>query len=380
MAALALSMAVYARIVTEGFTLRRGALLSLTAVASVSCKEQAAPAFAAMYGWILLSALPLRRRFLFEYAAALLIGMGAYFAIDVVYAPASWWEHIQFWTSGPGKDAAVWAPPGYTRSQYLKDAMNNFLFNLGPGGSAAVLAAMIGGAFYRSRAIVGAWAPFVVYLIVVVATAGYMPRYFMLPVTVLAALPVALVFARWARAWLSLAHQPQLAAVLGLFLVTGLNLWEANMAWAQVRERPSWLIEHYAASNISKDQSVGLANPWRVAAGSSRLSYLGYRVDDRPLGALMQQSGGLPDFILITREWENWLRDFSKAPARNELYEGTGYSYAAFRGMRALGYELQETVQPQLPFFLTFRWFPWPPNRPEDTGDLLVYRKISGKL
>ena len=137
------------------------------------------------------------------------------------------------------------------------------------------------------------------------------------------------------------------------------------------------MMERYSASRISRNQSISLANPWRVPSGSSRLSYLGYRVDDRPLGALMQRPGDLPDFILLSREWEDWLLDFKNRPARNDLYQETGYSYAEFQGVKELGYELQAVVHPQLPLFLEPRWFPWPPNRLQEKGDLLVYRKIS---
>jgi hypothetical protein len=268
----------------------------------------------------------------------------------------------------------VWATATYTWGAYLKDAVNGILFNLGPGGSVTVAGALIASFFYRSKAIIAAWVPLVGYLIFLIATAGYMPRYFLLPVTILSALPVGLVLGQMERA---LASRPQLRVALtaGLFIVAGLNLWDANMAWAQVRQVTPWMVEQYSASGISKSQSVSLAYPWKVAAGSSRLSYLGYRMDDRPLGALMERPKDLPDVILISREWENWLLDFKNRPARNELYEEGGYSYTRFQGMKDLGYELKEVVHPKMPVFLEPRWFPWPPNRIEETRDLLVYQK-----
>jgi hypothetical protein len=373
MAFLALSMAVYSQIITEGFTLRRGVWLSLTAVASISCKEQTAPAYVAIYVWILLSRLPAQRRFLMDYGATLLTGVGAYLVVDVVYAPAAWWQHIQYWLHGPGKDPAVWATATYTWSEYLKDVVSGILFNLGPGGSLALIAALAGSLFYRSKTIVSAWVPVVGYLGLLIAMAGYMPRYFLLPLTVLAALPVGLLLARAEQA---LASQPQLraGATASLILVIVLNLWGANMAWAQVRQTTPWMVEHYAP-NIAKNKSVSLAYPWKVAAGSSRLSFLGYRVDDRPLGALMEHPSDLPDVILISREWENWMLDFKNRPARNKLYETGGYSYAAFQGVGSLGYGLVKVVHPQMPFFLGTSFVPWPSYRIPESRDLLVYER-----
>ena len=35
------------------------------------------------------------------------------------------------WLVGPGKDPAVWAPPGYTLRAYLRDEGRGLLFDLG---------------------------------------------------------------------------------------------------------------------------------------------------------------------------------------------------------------------------------------------------------
>jgi len=329
-----------------------------------------------MFACIFLMNLPLRRPFLRAYAVALLVGIGAYCIVNVIYAPGAWLAHIKFWTTGAGKDPSVWAASGYTKGQYIRDGFKNILFNLGPGGAFAVLGAILGSFFYRSKAIVWAWVPFVVYAAVIFATAGYMPRYFFLPVTILGALPVALVLAQLEASW---ATRPPLRIAVAalLCIAVALNLWDANIAWAQARQRPEWMIE-YAAEGIPKTQSISLANPWRVAAGSSRLAYLGYRVDDRPLGALMQHTGDLPDYVLISRVWENWMMDFKHRPSRNDLYEQTGYSYSSFAGIRPLGYELVNTLHPPVPGFLQPALALWPANITEDvTNDLLVYRRLS---
>jgi hypothetical protein len=373
MAFLAMSVAVYALIIADGFTLRRGILLSLTAVASLSCKEQTAPAYLAIYAWILVTGLRDGRRFLADFARAGMIGVGAYLLINVVYAPASWVEHIKFWIGGPGKDPGVWAPPHYSTGAYLRDTANYFFLNLGPGGSAAVIAALIWSMFHRTRQILAAWVPLVGYVVLMILTAGYMQRYFMLPATVLAGLPVAFEIAAIQRKGRPGTQRIATAVVI---VMVAMNLWSANMSWAQLRELSPWMIESYASTHILHGESIHLANPWKERAGVTRLAYLGYRVDERPLGELMKHPPDLPDFILVSRDWENWLRDFKNRPARNENYKSTGYSYDAFDGMESLGYHLEDTVRPQMPFLFDPRWMPWPPYRVSDKYDLLVYRRV----
>jgi hypothetical protein len=307
-----------------------------------------------------------------DFVRAGLIGAGAYLLINVIYAPASWWQHIRFWMAGPGKDPAVWARPNLSTAGYLGDAANYFLFNLGPGGSAVIIGALILSLFYRSRQMLAAWIPLLGYLAFMVGTAGYMQRYFLLPATVLAGLPVALQIAAVQRSGGPLLRSVAAPVVL---LMIGANLWAANMSWAQARELAPWMIEHYAANHILPGESIHLANPWKEREGTARMSYLGYHVDDRPLGELMKQPENLPDVILVSRDWENWLRDFKNRPARNQYYESTGYNYSSFDGMEALGYRLVDTVHPQIPFFFDPPWIPWPPYRLTPSQDLLVYRR-----
>jgi hypothetical protein len=374
MAFLAMSVAAYALIISDGFTLRRGIALALTAVASVSCKELTAPAYFAMYAWILVTGLRGGRRFFWDFARAVMIGVGAYLLINVIYAPASWSEHIKFWMAGPGKDPDVWAPPNYSTLAYLKDAGNYFLLNLGPGGSAVVSAALIVSLFNRSRQMLAAWIPLIGYFSFMLLNAGYMQRNFMLPPTVLAGLPVAFAIAAIQQ---KSGARFQRVATGVVIVAVAMNLWAANMGWAQERELPPWMIEHYAATHVLHGESIHLGNPWKEREGVTRMAYLGYRVDERPLGELMKQPANLPDVILISRHWEDWLRDFKNRPARNEYYKSTGYAYDTFNGMESLGYRLVDTVHPQLPLFLDSRRIPWPPYWPSDADDVLVYRKAA---
>jgi len=372
MAFLVMSMAAYAGIVTDGFTFRSGLWLTLTAVGSVSCKEQSAPAYFAMYGWLLFSGIRQGRQFWMGLARAIAIGIGVYLVLNVIYAPAMWWEHIRYWVGGPGEDPAVWARADYSRAAYLRDAFTYFFYNLGPGASAILILAAISTIFVKSGRILGAWIPLLGYSALFFARTGYLARHYLLPVTVLAALPIAMQIAAMEKKAAGRIWQVARSAI-AIALV--LNLWAANMAWAQVKELTAWLIEDYAAKNVGKQETVNLGNPWKVRPGITRLAYLGYKVDDRPLAELMKGPPDLPDVVVLSRDWDDWMRNFSTMPARSKFYEWTGYSYANFHGMESLGYHLADTVHPQIVSWLQPPLLPWPPYRTSSRQDLVVYRR-----
>jgi hypothetical protein len=80
-------------------------------------------------------------------------------------------------------------------------------------------------------------------------------------------------------------------------------------------------------------------------SGAHRLSYLGFNVDDRPLGAINARPEVMPDVILISEELTGWLNDFKNRPVRNEVFKTTGYSYDTFEGFEPLGYRRVDTVR-----------------------------------
>lgn len=374
------SMAAYAAIIADGLTPRRGAWLSLTAVASVSCKEQTLPAYAAIYLGVLLAGrhgLP-RGRFLGRFAATIGVGLLAYLLVNVVYAPSAWLAHVREWVGGPGKDPAVWARPGYTPAAYLGDTRDALLYNLGPGGAAIALAALGLGLARRPPWLVAAWLPAAGYLVLMILSAGYMPHYFLLPMNVLLVLPVALAFAPVARSWPNWPLAARAAAGSGLAAALALNLWAGNMAWAQVGQLNATMIERYCIGHLGRDETVHLANLWVRQPGAHRLAYLGYKVDDRPLGELFDRPADRPDVVLMTREQENWLNDFRLRPRRNAMMAATGFSYDRFGGMDALGYRAADVVRPALPGFLRPPWFPWSWYRVGPHRELVVYRRDDG--
>ncbi len=349
---LAASLAAYASILAGGLTRRNGVLLSLFAVFSISCKEQTAPVFLLPYagiavaGWSATRGDPAaRRRFLKDYALCWAVGVLSYLAINVVYAPGTWMERAKEWLSGPGKDPAVWAPPGYTTGAYLLDSLWALLFDLDAGGLAVAAAAVVLTLILPVPRKVLIWLPTLSYLAVILPTTGYMTSYFLMPLNVTLALPVAAALAEAGR---RLANGPRGLRAAGVAFVAAaclFNLWGGNYAWARAFILNPYVAEEYCLASVGKGEKVFTGNLWERQPGSDRLTYLGFDVDDRPLGEVMAGKGPLPDVVLTSRETLNWLLDFKKLPARTAMMGASGFSYDRFDGYEALGYRLAGTIK-----------------------------------
>jgi hypothetical protein len=376
------AMGVYTLIVSEGLTRRKGMALSILAVFSISCKELSAPAFVLPYFGIAIAGwcrsrgnAATRRRFLADYAVMIAAGFLAYAAINVIYAPSTWMRRMHEWISGPGKDPAVWAAPGYTSLEYLRDIWSGFLRNFDAGGLALFGLAVATSAVAPVRHRLMLWLPSISYLGVVVATAGYMPEYFISPVNLTAAPAVAA-----ALAYLGSRPFPLVARVMGgvaLGAMVAFNVWGGTAAWALVRAAFPWTHEHYCLGSAGKDELIFTGNMYARQPGADRLSYLGFNVDDRSLGEIMEQPQRMPDLILVDRALVNWIGEFEKRPARNKMMKtGTGFSYDQFQGFEPLGYQLTEIVHPHLSWPMderVFTWYAAPPGL-----DLMVYRRKPG--
>ncbi len=385
LAFLAASMGVYARIIAGGLTRGRGVALSVLAVASISCKELTAPVYVLPYVGLAFSGLiatrgdgAARRRFLGAFAWTIAAGLLAYALLNVVYAPSIWRARMDEWLHGAGKDPAVWAAPGYTTADYLLDAGRALLINFDGGGLAILAASALATIALPVRHRLLLWLPTVGFVAVVLATAGYMPAYFLVPANMTAALPVASAFAALGR-----ASWPKPARAVGLGLVAVLaayNAWGGNAAWAVAQTRYSSVLERFCVESVDRGRErIFLGNMIVRQPGFDRLSYLGFEVDDRPLGALLArpEPERMPDLILVDREHVLWLEDFADRPKRVEMMkQDTGYDYAGFKGYESLGYRLDRVVKPELPPALPSALYPW--YRPPEHADLLVYRRVDG--
>jgi len=381
LAFVAASMAVYADIVSSGLTWRRGALLSLLAVFSISCKELTAPVYVLPYaglavaGWIGTKGDPgRRRRFLADVAITVVVGLVAYALLNIVYAPATWMERMKIWLIGSGKDPNVWAPSWYTPRDYLLDAWWSLVLNVGPGGIAAlaVAAAISLVAPVKHRLLI--WLPSIGFLGIVLLTAGYMPDYFLSPLALTLPLPVAAALAYGERRWLATApwiiRTSVLFVILGCFIA---NAWQGNLAWGRASVLAPTLIEDYCKQHVGKSELIQTGNFFVRQSGLDRLSYLGFNVDDQPLGALMKRPERMPDVILISGVQVSWIMDLKKRPARNRMLEESGYSYDQFPDLESLGYRLVEKVSPARRWLTAVPWIPL--VRVPGYNEVLVYRK-----
>jgi hypothetical protein len=383
LAFVAASMAVYGDIVSSGLSWRRGALLSLLAVFSVSCKELTAPVYVLAYaglavaGFVSTNSEPARRRrFLADLAITVATGLVAYALLNVVYAPATWIERMKGWLVGPGKDPNVWAPSGYTLVQYLTDAWWSLFLNIGPGGVAAVAVAAAISLVAPVKHRVLTWLPSIGFLLIVLLTAGYMPDYFLSPLALTLPLPVSAALAHCQRRWFSTAPATVRSAVLIAILVLCLaSAWQGNLAWGRGVTLAPKMIEEYCKHHVSKTDLIHTGNFFVRQTGFDRLSYLGFNVDDRPLGALMKGPEQMPDVILVTAVQMSWIRDMKNRPARSRMLEASGYAYNQFPEIEALGYRLVETVRPRQAWQTDIPWIPRARN-PLQT-ELLVYRRRS---
>ena len=144
---------------------------------------------------------------------------------------------------------------------------------------------------------------------------------------------------------------------------------------AYLASHPYTITERYVTSRRSPAESVYPVTLWPRHPGSTRLAYLGYTIDDRPLFEIMSvPPPNRPRWLLTDSKSALFLDDFKLRPARSTIWEeGTGFDYRAFEGPESLGYQLTERVFPEPPSFC----LPWlVPGLSELLEDkyLLVYR------
>jgi hypothetical protein len=370
------AMAIFSQIARDGLTMRRGLLLSTCAVLSISCKMQTVPAFLAIYlaigarEWLATKAdAAAFRGFLRSYLGAIACGVILYLTLNVAYAPQFWVHHIRFWFSGPGIDPNVWAPSNYSTWSYIRDTLRAIRVNLGFAGIVAMLLAIGANCFGKPRSSWFAWIPPFGYVSLIVAKSGYMPDYFMLPLGALLTLPVAQLMdssrgPQWVRR----------IVVAALCALVCLNLWSAALVRYDVTNNPEVVTEYYVRQHCTNDQLIHLGNVWPRHQRAHRLSYLGYKIDDRGIGSVLRNEPPNPDLILIAEPRLRWLQQCGALPARNAMVESeVGFSFAGFTGLEDHAYELVERLWTKPPSFFNPDWLP--DRREYSSASVLVYRK-----
>jgi hypothetical protein len=158
MAGAMVGLAVYARIVLEGLTARRAGWLGFWVAVAVTGKEIAAPLFGlrvvgllGVVWWRSRGDSARRAVYWRSVASAVVVGVGVYVVLNIVYAPASWVARMKIWIGGTGMDPAVWATPGRNGWVAAKEIGVMVLQNLGYGGAVALLVSVGVVAWARPR-------------------------------------------------------------------------------------------------------------------------------------------------------------------------------------------------------------------------------------
>jgi len=280
------------------------------------------------------------------------------------------------WLAGPGMDSRVWAPPGYTSFAHLRDALHGAVDNLGIGAIPLVAAALIMKPVRGIANHILLWCPAIGFVTFVIATTGYVPDYFLSPLNVAVTLPVAVTLARAEESYLEGGRRMRFAFAAVLTVMCLMNAWAAGAVWVRASLLPPALEEKYCVKNVSARELIHTSNLWVRQPGADRLSYLGFNVDDRPLGDVMTHKGPDPDVILISREELTWLGEFKLRPARDAMLVSTGYHYRDFPGFESRGYHIETVIERSVPRVFDMPWLRDLCLR--STSDILVFRRSPG--
>lgn len=352
LAFLLFALANYAAIVLEGLTRWRAIGLAFFWVASLSCKELTSITMVLpCFGLIGLAAASLRgdaaagKRNLKIMAVSCLCMAGFYVLINVFYAPGAWLERLHY-VFGPLKDPSIWASAHQTRADYLLASVTAVAGSIGWGGVVLLLITLAGSIRYPSWLLLMLWLPFVSHFVLAVATAGYMPAYFMAPEGPALCLPGSYVVCRF------IERQKIRELTLVTAMVAVCCTWIAFCATTVFRCSHIHSMADTAFENdIPSGATVSMAEifPGRSVAPVSGPNQT--TIDQRTLFRIMTDDKATrPGYLLVSSDWIDWAEEIKDRPAREEmLKEQTGIDYSTFRGFEQLGYELKDTISPRYP-------------------------------
>jgi hypothetical protein len=354
----ALALAVYIRILFLGLTARRGIWMSIWAVFAISSKELAGPMFVLPYlGLIaLLWRDETRKRLGGDRAITAMVycvatGVFGYALLNIVYAPATWKQRMDFWIGGPGIDADVWGG-GSLRARAI-GTLQCLLDNFGPGGAIVVAIAVIVFLVNRPPRWIMLLLPALSVAVLGLSRIQYpADRFFTILSLALCPVVAAGLGAaplKWGRRWAT-----------GTFLVLGaVNLWFATFSVISLRANWQYVIEQHLREHVDKSQTVHMFNDFPWNAGSTRVAYLGYKHDDRSTGRIAAQRTNLPQWIYATSGKLAFLDDAKKLPARAAMIrKESGFDVSTWNGLEDLGYTLDQRFVPSTPSWFVFDWMP----------------------
>ena len=354
------SLANYAAIVLDGMTTGRAVRLGLFYVASVSCKELTATSMFLPFLGLLLVAIGQWRSGTAEgklYVRRLWVLVVSipvfYLLLDVVYSPSTWKERVAY-VFGPLKDPKTWAAPGQTRFSYLLDTGSAVLAAIGWGGMLMLVFTLGMTVLRPSKKLILLWLPFLSHLLFTTALGGYMPPYFMLPLTPALAMPAAFAVHQLLLPWLEKPVMTQRMA-LGVAALSLVCLYMAFSATTLFQvSHPDGMAEKAMVERVRPGATVDYLKVMSVPHPVPTLGPLGETEDHRPLyQVILSPIATRPEYALFPTDLEKWTMDIKHLPSRAAFVkEDTNYDYSSFQGFDSIGYELSGTAVPAIPKWL----------------------------
>jgi hypothetical protein len=349
------ALANYAAIILNGLTKKRAVAMAFFYVASLSCKELTSLSFILPYlALIALGVFGLRRnasegkRNLQIVTLSCFSALGFYLLINVVYAPGAWVERMRY-VFGPLKDPAIWASASQTYASYLLQALWAAAGSLGWTGVLLLLISFVWTATKPSSRLLLLWLPFLSHLILTIATAGYMPPYFMLPLGPALCLPSAFVISRM----IETSTVSESLQTITFASLTVLCAWMAFCATGLVRySHIDSLVRTAVDEQIPSGSRINVVNLFSNNGGLPEPTMRrGVVLDPRPLFEIIRAPvSDRPDYLLISSEGQAWGREIKTRPARAAmLKKQIGFDYSNFTSYESLGYELTGVIRPTLP-------------------------------
>jgi hypothetical protein len=357
LAFLALSLAVYLRILRRGITTKRLLWMFVFAVASISSKEIAGPAFVLptmallWMGWRSTRDDPQRRRhFLRCCAISISVGVGAYLLLNVIYAPHVWAERMHHWLRGEGVDSDVWGKSeGWRRVFAVATAL---LVNLGPGGVIAIVLAIIAAFWLKPRNALLLVLP-AIGLLMVICQIRYAPSRFYTPVIVSLTPFMALALDKLLE-----RYRTQHWLTACLVLLAGCNVWFATVTWLKMSHNSYYLAEHYADENVPSGTKIAMLSTWEMPEGSSRLEGHGHELETRPVQN-WTRGAPMPQIVFVTKNKYKYLLEAKTMTARGSMLEReSGFNANHWGGLDSMGYAEATRVKWELPAWYPFGFLP----------------------
>jgi hypothetical protein len=357
----AAALGLYVTIVFKGLNPVRAFCLSLFAVFAVTAKELAGTMFVLPYvgllwtEWRGTTSKSDRRNF--WRSALVLIGTGivGYGLVNIVYAPNTWVERMNFWIFGPGIDSQVWADT--TVFEPIKGIAACMLDNLGPGGTVLVFASAVFFFLRRPPHWLLLSLPVLSLFLLGLLRMGYQEdRFYTLAAISLCPMVVAGLAVAAETLKKRRIFEP-IVVTVGLLVFA--NAFYATATWLILGQKSDTLMEKEVRAYACPHARVWVFDTF-PSAPASRYTLLGYTYDGRSANQVIKSPADqLPQVIMSAASVLQFLEDARGKPARAAMIKReSGFDVATWRGIKALGYPKVSTVVPQFPRWFCFGWMP----------------------